>query len=753
MALIICEECGNQMSDKAQSCPKCGAPNMGLMQRSQQFINQPYVAINPCARHSNAPSVVYCGNCGSAMCKDCKDLSVYTFDNKPLCIDCNIQFMEQQIQHLQLKKHKSIVKFFILAVIVLIALSIFTTDPQNTDVIITAWIVASIGGIFTTLSMTKRSETEKAVDDLYTKLYPDDGLMNEGVGCLTRLLGAFLFAPIVTAFYTIKHLTIWLSSSSKLKSARNEYNEYITLLEQRGELESANGAPSNQKNAWAVIPQQSVVEDHSIIASEQKDNAQIDTESSQNNTLLSENVILRENTGTYNKNERSGESEVGGNNKNKIPMMGIIILLFLIVSGAGVLLYTKLIKPRKIEKAALLMEMESPRYYVFAPSMVLRSSSRTDVDNNKLGSLPYGTELITFEHGAEWSVVKVSSDNLEINGLKGFVASPYILEKSDFCLLNSIFGDENSKEVIETAKCRKALLDYYKAHDYIGIITPVNSDGLDLPVPTNENQWQIFCMPKGESTNNTYFKRLIHSDSKYTDFAVIIKNAITGKRKLLYFYFDDDETPHLFLEQAAPDEGTIKKITLKNGGANGITVDYNNKTTVNNGADRTLQSGNSNTDNVKQISQATSNNSNADINDEKPFVAPQNLDNEEKKEVVIHEIEIIENEEDTDDEVFRDVDKMPEFPGGTTALLNYLKYNVKYPTEAMRNRIEGRVVVAFVVNTDGSICDAEIVKAINPYLDKEALRVIQNMPKWNPGMKKGKPVRVKYTTPINFRLN
>ena len=78
MSLITCSECGNQMSDKAQNCPKCGAPNPNAAP-IQQFTYQPQ--FNPCARHPQAPAIATCGNCGSAMCKDCKELSAYTINN------------------------------------------------------------------------------------------------------------------------------------------------------------------------------------------------------------------------------------------------------------------------------------------------------------------------------------------------------------------------------------------------------------------------------------------------------------------------------------------------------------------------------------------------------------------------------------------------------------------------------------------------------------------------------------------------
>lgn len=132
----------------------------------------------------------------------------------------------------------------------------------------------------------------------------------------------------------------------------------------------------------------------------------------------------------------------------------------------------------------------------------------------------------------------------------------------------------------------------------------------------------------------------------------------------------------------------------------------------------------------------------ASIDDQVEFIDISELDNIE-----------VEPEEEVDDTPFMVVEDMPEFPGGTAALLEYLKKNIKYPAICREQGIQGRVLVSFIVNKDGSIVDAEVVKPINPSLDKEALRVISGMPKWKPGAQRGKPVRVKYTVPVNFRLN
>ena len=110
-------------------------------------------------------------------------------------------------------------------------------------------------------------------------------------------------------------------------------------------------------------------------------------------------------------------------------------------------------------------------------------------------------------------------------------------------------------------------------------------------------------------------------------------------------------------------------------------------------------------------------------------------------------------EEEEEEVVFVVVEKMPEFPGGQQALFKYLSENVKYPVIAQENGIQGRVICQFVVNRDGSIVDVEVVRSGgDPSLDKEAVRVIKSMPKWKPGKQRGKAVRVKYTVPVNFKL-
>lgn len=105
-----------------------------------------------------------------------------------------------------------------------------------------------------------------------------------------------------------------------------------------------------------------------------------------------------------------------------------------------------------------------------------------------------------------------------------------------------------------------------------------------------------------------------------------------------------------------------------------------------------------------------------------------------------------------EEKVYEVVEVAPQFPDGNAALMKYLSKAIKYPTDAIEKGAQGRVIVQFVVNADGTIYDPKIVKSVFESLDKEALRVIRTMPTWTPGEHKGKAVRVKFTVPVMFKL-
>lgn len=126
--------------------------------------------------------------------------------------------------------------------------------------------------------------------------------------------------------------------------------------------------------------------------------------------------------------------------------------------------------------------------------------------------------------------------------------------------------------------------------------------------------------------------------------------------------------------------------------------------------------------------------------------------NDEAEGEVLKAKEVIAQEAAEAEQVFDVVEVMPQFPGGPQALFEYLSKNIKYPVVAEENGVQGRVIVTFVVERDGSITDVQVVKSVDPSLDREAMRVVKSMPNWIPGKQNGAAVRVKYTVPVTFRL-
>ena len=110
------------------------------------------------------------------------------------------------------------------------------------------------------------------------------------------------------------------------------------------------------------------------------------------------------------------------------------------------------------------------------------------------------------------------------------------------------------------------------------------------------------------------------------------------------------------------------------------------------------------------------------------------------------------SQKDQKEDPFNVVEDMPAFPGGMEAMIQFISSNIKYPADAKKQKVDGRVLVNFVVEKDGSITEVKVIKPAFPSLDAEAIRVVKAMPKWKPGYQNGKAVRVQFTMPINFSL-
>lgn len=462
-------------------------------------------------------------------------------------------------------------------------------------------------------------------------------------------------------------------------------------------------------------------------------------------------------------------------------------------------------------------DVDAPRSYVFATNLFLRSSQVADVEYNRLGTIAYGSELITYSNEDGWAYVKA-------NGQKGYVASDYLLGAEEFSLLNGVWGNDDAKEVVATAKCRKAILDFLKSGN----------------LQTGSNGWQLYAKPKEMKPNSVSYPQLNDGYDHFTEFAFILKDNQSGKRKLALYAFEEDETPVFRYAEDAPAKGDIKAVTyskwnnryrvtysgqeavytppvkkevpkepepaVSSRSIDLVKVDFangTNKGVLLTGYGQQLYSDMQYLQSRVAYKKRRAGRetfllkvniirpdgtpirgaeSPADCTFERNITLWQeeglfeltgwgspNSDvypagtyryeiwhNGEKlsSSTVNVESRAVVSTEVTDDRIYESVDQMPEFPnGGMKGLMQYLSKNVKYPAVARERGVQGRVPVQFVINQDGSITDVTVVGGVDPYLDKEAVRVIKSMPKWRPGKKDGKAVRVKYTVPISFKLS
>ncbi len=207
-----------------------------------------------------------------------------------------------------------------------------------------------------------------------------------------------------------------------------------------------------------------------------------------------------------------------------------LIILGVVAFGFfGMFYFFNVFLPAKKDK-------DAARYYTIADKSNIRSSQDKGAKYNIVTTVDYGSELITYEYIAnDWSEVKDANKN------KGFVSSHLIVTKSDFTILNDLFGDNESRDNISTIKCRVALLNYYKK----------NSLG---------SNWKVFTRNKKLKPNNVYYERILDKNSKFTDFAVILKNTDNYERKIVVFGFNEDESVAWVNDGVAPPTGYIKYI-------------------------------------------------------------------------------------------------------------------------------------------------------------------------------------------------
>lgn len=219
---------------------------------------------------------------------------------------------------------------------------------------------------------------------------------------------------------------------------------------------------------------------------------------------------------------------------------------------AGVLLAVGGIMSYFFWYAPYVKDRDALRTYVVANNVFLRSSRVAEVEYNILDKVPYGTEVITYNRLGDWAEVKVGKQ-------EGVIATTYLLDSLDFALLNGIWGDSETRDCIESSRCRLAILDYFKKN-YL---------------QSGPDAWQFYTRSISRKWNAIFYPRIYDKYSKYSDFVFIIGNHITGNRILVCYSFEDaTEKPVFRFSMGAPRTGYIKDIVPRYGG---VRVIFDNK--------------------------------------------------------------------------------------------------------------------------------------------------------------------------------
>ena len=253
--------------------------------------------------------------------------------------------------------------------------------------------------------------------------------------------------------------------------------------------------------------------------------------------------------------------------RHSLTLILVIAGIVLLAGGVGFWFYrTNIYLPAK-------RDAEAARFYVLAESLKMRSSPEFDADYNKIGTFPYGTEILVYDSMmscvepyiyGKYVVKDAHGKVIKDKCVEGYMSHYYMANKADFFLLNGIFGNEDARKMLSEVRYKRALLNYFKQHHYRGYFS--SEKMAECGVTDNYSsaeRWQVFCRYEKAKSNNVYRSRKFRKDSKFTDLAVIIKNIDSGERRLLYFVFDDDESYRLLLEQPVPATGYMKDRTLK----------------------------------------------------------------------------------------------------------------------------------------------------------------------------------------------
>ncbi len=230
--------------------------------------------------------------------------------------------------------------------------------------------------------------------------------------------------------------------------------------------------------------------------------------------------------------------------KSWIAVLVISIVVLVIFGGIGGWYYYENVYLPE------LRDREAPRAYAIT-DIVMRNTRMSGVEYNRVGSIPYSAELIIYENDGQWAHAKYKPTAPGAEPIEGYVASQYLIDREDMLLLNSIYADNNARMAVNTSKCKRALLNFYKANNLVGNIDRSVPGAESLPLPDSSNHWVLEVNDPSRKPAEIAYPRMHNSGSKFTDFAAVLTNPETGARHYVYFYFDDDETPHLLQDGPA----------------------------------------------------------------------------------------------------------------------------------------------------------------------------------------------------------
>ena len=347
-----------------------------------------------CFFHENKPAVATCAQCHVGLCRDCVNNAI-TLDDKPLCPSCGKSIVMDRINDAQKDKTWALVKFIFSGFFLGIGLAAFAGGAD----IMQVWIISGVAGIPTAFKATRRSREQRIMDEVHDRYERD--IINLMFGWVMRLLIKLVFmiglAPICATYTCISNLIKFFSSKKTIRT----YEDLLAQAEQSLNDESnsfVEQQPQIENNMAAYAPVQPEIPERDFVPV-QPQTSTVHAQPAQ--TFQTPPVVP------------SFQTSVSKPTKRNSPLIiGIAI---------GALAFVGLIAGYFMWYVPYAKDRDALRTYVVANNVFLRSSKMAGVEYNILSKVPYGSELITYSKDMEWAEIKV-------NGVEGFVASPYLLE-------------------------------------------------------------------------------------------------------------------------------------------------------------------------------------------------------------------------------------------------------------------------------------------------------------------------------------